>query len=53
VEVLVNHPAYWWTCKSLNVAPYSWNALTASSTWGDDGIIINWTPDNKNEVVVT
>jgi hypothetical protein len=35
VEVLVNHSAYWWTCKSLNVAPYSWNALTASSTWGD------------------
>lgn len=52
-EVLVNHPAYWWTCKSLNVAPYSWNALTASSTWGDQGIVIDWTPDNKDEVVVT
>ena len=52
-KVIVNPPMYWWTCKSLNVAPYSWNALTASSTYGDQGIVIDWTPDNKDEVVVT
>lgn len=52
-EVIVNPPMYWWTCKSLNVAPYSWSALTASSTYGDQGVVIDWTPDNKNEVVVT
>lgn len=52
-EVIVNPPTYWWTCKSLNVAPYSWSALTTSSTQGDQGIVIDWTPDNKDEVVVT
>ena len=52
-EVIVNSPIYWWTCKSLNVAPYSWSALTANSTYGDQGIVIDWTPDHKDEVVVT
>ena len=52
-EVIVNSPTYWWTCKSLNVAPYSWSALTTSSTQGDQGIVIDWTPDHKDEVAVT
>ena len=43
-EVIVNGPAYWWTCKSLNVSPYSWNAITASSTWGTQGLVLDWTP---------
>ena len=44
VEVLYNRPAYWWTCKSLNVAPYSWNAITASSSWGTQGLVLDWVP---------
>ena len=52
-EVLVNHPAYWWTCKSLNVAPYSWNALTATSSWGDQGVILDWVPDNYADDIAT
>lgn len=43
-EVIVNGPAYWWTCKSLNVSPYSWNAITASSSWGTQGLVLDWTP---------
>lgn len=43
-EVLVNHPAFWWTCKSLTTAPYSWTALTADQSWG--GVIYDWIPSN-------
>lgn len=43
-EVMINGPAYWWKCGSLNVAPYSWAAITASSTWGDNGLVMDWTP---------
>ena len=43
-EVIVNGPAYWWTCKSLNISPYSWNAITASSSWGTQGLVLDWTP---------
>ena len=43
-EVIVNSPAYWWKCGSLNVAPYSWSAITASSSWGDNGLVMDWTP---------
>lgn len=43
-EVIVNSPAYWWKCGSLNIAPYSWTAITASSSWGDNGLVMDWTP---------
>lgn len=43
-EVLVNRPTFWWTCKSLTTAPYSWTALTADQSWG--GVIYDWTPSN-------
>ena len=43
-EVLVNRPAFWWTCKSLTTAPYSWTALTVDQAWG--GVIYDWTPSN-------
>lgn len=43
-EVMVNRPALWWKVGSLNVAPYSWNAITASSSWGDNGVVLDWTP---------
>lgn len=43
-EVLVNRPAFWWTCKSLTTAPYSWTALTADQACG--GVIYDWTPSN-------
>lgn len=45
-EVIVNSPAYWWKCGSLTNAPYSWNAITSSSTWGDNGLVMDWTPAN-------
>ena len=45
-EVLVNHPAYWWKCGSLNIEPYSWTAITASSSWGDNGLVMDWIPSN-------
>ena len=38
-EVMINRPAYWWTCTSLTNAPYSWNAIADSSK-----IIMDWTP---------
>lgn len=41
-EVMINKPAYWWKCTSLNVAPYSWNAIAGGGTWS--GIIMDWTP---------
>lgn len=43
-EVIINPPAYWWKCGSLNVAPYSWQAITGSSSWGDQGMVMDWTP---------
>ena len=43
-EVIVNPPAYWWKCGSLNIAPYSWQAITGSSSWGDHGLVMDWTP---------
>lgn len=46
-EVMVNKPAYWWKCTSLNVAPYSWNAIAGGGSWS--GVIMDWTPTyNKN-----
>lgn len=46
-EVMINKPAYWWKCTSLNVAPYSWNAITGGGSWS--GVIMDWTPTyNKN-----
>lgn len=41
-EVMINSPAYWWKCTSLNVAPYSWNAITGGGSWS--GVIMDWTP---------
>lgn len=43
-EVMVNQPAYWWKVCSLTNAPYSWNAITAASSWGNNGIVLDWTP---------
>lgn len=43
-EVIINPPAYWWKCGSLDVAPYSWQAITGSSSWGDQGMVMDWTP---------
>ena len=46
-EVMINKPAYWWKCTSLNVAPYSWNAIAGGGAWS--GVIMDWTPTyNKN-----
>ena len=46
-EVMINSPAYWWKCTSLNVAPYSWNAIAGGGSWS--GVIMDWTPTyNKN-----
>lgn len=53
-EVIVNSPAYWWKCGSLNVAPYSWTAITASSSWGDNGLVMDWTPTtNIPEIAIS
>lgn len=41
---MVNQPAYWWKVCSLTNAPYSWNAITAASSWGNNGIVLDWTP---------
>lgn len=41
-EVMINGTAFWWTCKSLTEAPYSWNAITAG---GSPSVIkMDWTP---------
>lgn len=46
-EVMVNSPAFWWTCKSLTTAPYSWNAIAGGGSWS--GVKMDWTPTyNKN-----
>ena len=45
-EVMINKPAYWWKCTSLNVAPYSWNAIAGGGSWS--GVIMNWTPTYNN-----
>lgn len=46
-EVMVNGPAFWWTCKSLTIAPYSWNAIAGGGSWS--GVKMDWTPTyNKN-----
>lgn len=41
-EVMINGPAFWWTCKSLTEAPYSWNAIAGGGSWS--GIKMDWTP---------
>ena len=41
-EVMINGPAFWWKCTSLNVAPYSWNAICGGGSWS--GVIMDWTP---------
>lgn len=41
-EVMINGPAFWWTCKSLTTAPYSWNAIAGGGSWS--GIKMDWTP---------
>lgn len=43
-EVIVNSPAFWWKCGSLTNAPYSWTAITGSSGYGDNGLVMDWTP---------
>ena len=46
-EVMINGPAFWWTCKSLTTAPYSWNAIAGGGSWS--GVKMDWTPTyNKN-----
>ena len=45
-EVMINKPAYWWKCTSLNVAPYSWNAIAGGGAWS--GVIMDWTPTYNN-----
>lgn len=46
-EVMINSPAYWWKCTSLNVAPYSWNAIAGGGAWS--GVIMDWTPTYINK----
>lgn len=41
-EVMINGPAFWWTCKSLTESPYSWNAIAGGGTSG--GVKMDWTP---------
>ena len=41
-EVMINGPAFWWTCKSLTTAPYSWNAIAGGGSWS--GVKMDWTP---------
>ncbi len=41
-EVMINGPAFWWTCKSLTEAPYSWNAIAGGGSWS--GVKMDWTP---------
>ena len=48
-EVMINKPAYWWKCTSLNVAPYSWNAIAGGGSWS--GVIMDWTPTYNNNAV--
>lgn len=48
-EVMINKPAYWWKCTSLNVAPYSWNAIAGGGSWS--GIIMDWTPTYNTDAV--
>lgn len=45
-EVMINKPAYWWKCTSLNVAPYSWSAIAGGGSWS--GVIMDWTPTYNN-----
>ena len=46
-EVMINGPAFWWKCTSLNVAPYSWNAIAGGGSWS--GVIMDWTPTYQTE----
>ena len=48
-EVMINKPAYWWKCTSLNVAPYSWNAIAGGGSWS--GVIMDWTPTYNTNAV--
>jgi hypothetical protein len=41
-EVMINGSAFWWTCKSLTTAPYSWNAIAGGGSWS--GVKMDWTP---------
>lgn len=46
-EVMINGSAFWWKCTSLNVAPYSWNAICGGGSWS--GVIMDWTPTYVTE----
>lgn len=46
-EVMINGSAFWWKCTSLNVAPYSWNAIAGGGSWS--GVIMDWTPTYVTE----
>ena len=48
-EVMVNGPAFWWTCKSLTTAPYSWNAIAGGGSWS--GVKMDWTPTYNKDAV--
>ena len=50
-EVMINAPAYWWKCTSLNVAPYSWTAIAGGGSWS--GVIVDWTPTTATSVKLT
>ena len=51
-EVMVNSPAFWWTCKSLTTAPYSWNAIAGGGSWS--GVKMDWTPTyNSSSATIT
>ena len=51
-EVMVNGPAFWWTCKSLTTAPYSWNAIAGGGSWS--GVKMDWTPTyNSSSATIT
>jgi hypothetical protein len=41
-EVMINGSTFWWTCKSLTTAPYSWNAIAGGGSWS--GVKMDWTP---------
>jgi hypothetical protein len=46
-EVMINGSAFWWKCSSLDVAPYSWNAICGGGSYS--GVIMDWTPTYVTE----
>ena len=51
-EVMINGPAFWWTCKSSTTAPYSWNAIAGGGSWS--GVKMDWTPTyNSSSATIT